>query len=562
MDWFTQRLSDLPEVSLFLCLALGYAIGNIKVKGIGLGTVVGSLVVALVIGLLAKDGVHIPPFAKTIFFALFMFATGYEVGPEFFRGLGKGGAKMIALSVTYCLVGLGAVLLMAKLFGFDKGLAAGLLSGALTQSSAIGTATDAIQRLSLDAATKERLISHIAIGDAATYLFGAAGVMLLLTKGLPKFAGFDLREACRKYEAELEGDAEGDSGRINAPIEVQAFRLTGSPVVGKRVGETVDTLSLETSRIAIQHVRRGQRLFEPNRGELLQEGDVVVLSGRRDRLLEIQPQLGPQVVDVEAMDIPFEITPVVVTNKEYTRMTLREIGRSAHPGGVHLRRVFRQGQQLPALPNTRIERGDTLELVGRPTDIDRVGGIIGFVDRPRDHSDVTFLGIAIALGALVGFLSFNLGSIPISLGTGGGVLLMGLAFGWLHSVRPRWGRIPRPSVWLMQTLGLNTFVVIVGLGAAPHLIDALKSNGIALIVAGIVVSLAPNLATAALGWYGFRMNGGLLVGAVAGAGTCTAALSVAVEDSESRVPALGYTVPYAFSNVVLTLWGPVVVTLA
>ena len=557
MDWFIHRLSDLPEASLFLCLALGYAIGQIKVKGIGLGTVVGTLMVALVIG---QAGVNIPPFLKTIFFALFMFSTGYEVGPEFFRGLGKGGAKMIALSATFCLVGLASVLLMSKLFGFDKGLSAGLLSGALTQSSAIGTATDAIQRMSLDEPTKQRLISHIAIGDAATYLFGAAGVMLLLTKGLPKYAGFNLREACRKYEAELEG--EGDSGGSYVPIEVQAFRLAGSSIVGKRVGETVDTLSLETSRICIQHVRRGARLFEPNRSEMLQEGDVVVLSGRRDRLLEIQPRLGPQVVDVEAMDIPFEITPVVVTNREYTRKTLREIGRSAHPGGVHLRRVFRQGQELPALPNTRIERGDTLELVGRPTDIDRVGGIIGFVDRPRDNSDVTFLGIAIALGALVGFLSFNLGSIPISLGTGGGVLLMGLAFGWLHSVRPRWGRIPRPSVWLMQTLGLNTFVAVVGLGAAPHLIEALKSNGIALVIAGMVVSLAPNIATAALGWHVFRMNGGLLVGAVAGAGTCTPALSVAVEDSESRVPALGYTVPYALSNVVLTLWGPVVVALA
>jgi putative transport protein len=560
MDWFQQRLTDLPEVSLFLCLALGYALGSVKIKGIGLGTVVGTLIVALGLGLAADNGVNIPPFAKTVFFALFMFSTGYEVGPEFFRGLGKGGAKMIALSVTFCVVGLGAVLLMAKICGFDKGMAAGLLSGALTQSSAIGTSTDAIQRLSIDEATKQKWISHIAIGDAATYLFGAAGVMLLLTKGLPKFVGFDLREACRRYETELEGDGES-SGGAYVPIEVQAFRIDRTGVVGKRVGETVDSLSLETSRICIQHIRRGRHLFEPSRSEVLQQGDVVVLSGRRDRLLEIQPRLGPQVVDVEAMDIPFEITPVVVTNREYTRKTLREIGRSAHPGGVHLRRVFRQGQQLPALPNTRIERGDTLELVGRPTDIDRVGGIIGFVDRPRDHSDVTFLGIAIALGALVGFLSFDLGSIPISLGTGGGVLLMGLLFGWLHSMRPRWGRIPRPSVWLMQTLGLNTFVAIVGLGAASHLVEALRTNGLQLIAAGIVVSLAPNLATAALGWYVFKMNGGLLVGAVCGAGTCTAALSVAVEDSESRVPALGYTVPYAFSNVVLTLWGPVVVSL-
>src|SRR5688572_8679396 len=113
MEWFAQRLSDIPELALFLSLSLGYAIGNIKIKGIGLGTVVGTLVVALILG---QAGVQIAPFAKTIFFALFMFATGYEVGPEFFRGLGRGGVRMLALSVTFCVVGLGAVLLMSLVF--------------------------------------------------------------------------------------------------------------------------------------------------------------------------------------------------------------------------------------------------------------------------------------------------------------------------------------------------------------------------------------------------------------------------------------------------------------
>src|SRR5688572_749954 len=329
MDWIADRLSSLPELTLFLCLALGYSLGSFKVKGFGLGTVVGTLVVALVLG---QAGVRVDPFSKTVFFALFMFATGYEVGPEFFRGLRTGGLQMVVMSITFCLVGLGAVLLMSRIFGFDPGLSAGLLSGALTQSSAIGTATDAIQRMSIPDATKQLWISHIAIGDAATYLFGAAGVMVFLTKIVPKIAGFDLREECRKYEEELEG-AEGE-GSFNAfvPIEVQALRLEEKHFIGKRVGETADALSSDQGRLCIQQIRRGRRLFEPHRSEILREGDTIVLTGRRKILLDAQPQIGPPVVDNEAMDIPFEIVSIVVTNRQFAGKKLREISKSTNPG--------------------------------------------------------------------------------------------------------------------------------------------------------------------------------------------------------------------------------------
>ena len=558
MDWITDRLSSLPELTLFLCLSLGYALGSIKVRGFGLGTVVGTLVVALVLG---QAGVNVDPFSKTVFFALFMFATGYEVGPEFFRGLRSGGVQMVVMSITFCLVGLGAVLLMSRLFGFDPGLSAGLLSGALTQSSAIGTATDAIQRMSIPDATKQLWISHIAIGDAATYLFGTAGVMVFLAKIVPKLAGFNLRDECRKYEDKLEGTEEEGSFNEFVPIEVQALRLEEESFIGKRAGETAEALSSDLGRVCIRQIRRDRHLFEPHRSEILREGDTIILTGRRRLLLEAQPRIGPPVVDNEAMDIPFEIVQVVVTNKLFAGKTLRDLKNSVNPGSIHLRRLFRQGQQLPALPNTRIAQGDVLEWIGRTEDIDQVGKVVGYVDRPRDNSDVTFLGLAIAVGALVGFFALELGGIPISLGTGGGVLLAGLVFGWLHSVRPRWGRIPSPAVWLMQTLGLNTFIALVGLGAASHVVEALKHQGIPLITAGIVVSMLPHIAVFLVGWYGFKLNGGILVGASAGAGTATPALSAAIEDAESRVPALGYTIPYALSNVLLTLWGPVVVAL-
>jgi len=557
VDRVARVLHDLPELALFLSLALGYGIGSIKVRGFGLGSVVGTLVVSLVLG---QAHIDIAPFAKTVFFALFMFGTGYQVGPEFFRGLRKGGAKMVTLSLTFCFVGLGMVLLMSKLMGFDKGLAAGLLSGALTQSSAIGTSTDAIQRLPLEESVRQLYVSHVPIGDAVTYLFGTAGVLVFLSKGIPLLGRFNLREECRRYEKEL-GGAMPAFGSY-AAVDVQAFRLTEKGGAGRSIEDVERTLSSNEALLCIQRIRREGRLIVPEKGDLLREGDVLVVSGRRERLIDVPPLVGPQVVDAEAMDLPFETTSVVVTRKAAAGKTVAELATMVDPRGVHLRRIFRQGQQLPRLPDARIEAGDILELAGLQDEINRVGALLGFVDRPRENSDITFLGLAVAAGSLLGILSVRIAQVPVSLGTGGGVLLAGLGFGWLHSVRPRWGRIPGPAVWLMQTLGLNTFVAIVGLGAAPHVVEAMKSSGIPLALAGVVVSLVPHIVTALVGRYVLRLNGGLLIGACAGAGTCTAALGALVDEAGSRVPAVGYTIPYAISNVLLTAWGPLVVSLS
>lgn len=561
MDWIARILHRLPELALFLSLALGYALGLVKVRGFGLGSVVGTLAVAMLLG---QAHIEIAPFTKTVFFALFMFATGYQVGPEFFRGIRSGGAKMVVMSLTFCVVGLTAVILMSKLLGFDKGLAAGLLAGALTQSSAIGTSTDAIQRLPLEDSVRQIYASHVAIGDAVTYVFGTAGVLIFLAKGVPLIARFNLREESERFEKELGGAEGGEAAPVfgsYVAIDVQAFRLTGKDLAGRSIAEVEQKLRSGHALLCVQQIRRGRTLLTGAKTEILREGDVLAISGDRERLLEVQPMLGPQVVDPELMDIPFETTSVIITSKDVVGKSILEVAKRVDPRGVHLRRIFRQGQQLPRLPNGRLERGDVFELAGRRDDIDRVGAVLGFVDHPRVNSDITFLGLSIAAGTLIGVLGVTVAKVPVSLGTGGGVLLAGLVFGWLHSVRPQWGRIPEPAVWLMQTLGLNTFVAIVGLGAATHFVEAMKNSGFALVLAGIVVSLAPHLVTALVGRFVLKLNGGLLVGACAGSGTCTAALNSLVEEAGSRVPVLGYTIPYAISSVLLTAGGPLIVAL-
>jgi putative transport protein len=562
MDGFVHLLQKYPEVAIFLSLVFGFWIGKYKIGKFGLGATVGTLVVALIIG---QAHIQIPPLLRTFTFALFMFATGYRVGPQFFSGLRRGGMQMILLALVFCFVGLGVTLLMAKLFAFDKGLAAGLLSGALTQSSVIGTATDSINQMALTAAEKEKLASHVPLGDAVTYLFGAGGVALLLSQFAPKFLRGDLRQECTKKEKEMGGTtgekpppAVFDS---YAAVDVEAIRATRERFIGLTVHFLEETIG---QRVYVQRIRRGTQLITPRPDDVIQYGDILVLSGRREVLMQVRAEIGEEVVDRDAMDVPFETVPVIITKKEAIGKELGHLAEEApgHAKGVHLRKILRQGQELPRLPETRLERGDILEVAGRREDINRVAEHVGFADRPSENSDIIFISAAIVLGTLVGMLAIRFGNIPVGLGTSGGVLVAGLVFGWLHSIYPRLGRIPGPAVWLMETVGLNVFIAVVGIGAGPHALAAMKDFGLQLLLAGVVVSVVPHLVLLFVGRYLLHMNLGVLLGASAGAGTATPSLQAVVAEARSSVPVLGFTIPYAISNVLLTAWGPVVVALA
>jgi putative transport protein len=557
-----QTVMDLfhnhPELALFFCLGMGYWIGGFKFHKLGLGTVVGTLVTALIVG---QADVQLPPMLKSIFFSFFMFATGYSVGPQFFNGLRRGGLQLVVLSVVFTVVGGIAVVLMAKFFGFDKGFAAGLLSGALTQSSVIGTASDAIQRLSMDETVKQQLINHVPIADAVTYLFGTAGAAIFLSKISPWLLRINLAQECSEMEKTMgASNEEGNDFQDYAAFDVQAFRVENDALKGQPISVLEQ---YDAPRIYVQQMRRHHRVFTPRKELTLRIGDIVVLSGSREVVIKAGEKIGTQVVDKAALEVPLETVPVIVTKNTIAEKTLSQIvGEfSAETQGVHLRKITRQGQIIPRLPNTVIERGDVLDLVGRQSDIDRVAQFIGFVDRPNEKSDLIFIAIACVIGTLIGLLALQLGEITISLGSGGGILIVGVLFGWLHSIFPQYGRVPPPAIWIMETLGLNVFVAAVGLAAATHALEAMQSNGLQLLIAGVFVTLIPHIICLLFGRFVLRMNGGILLGALAGAGTVVAALQAIEDDADSSVPALGFTVPYAINNILLTALGPIIVAL-
>ena len=560
IDWFVQTLRSYPEIAIFLSLAFGYYFGSFTYKGLGLGAVTATLIAAVIIGQL---GITVSGPLKPTFFLMFLFAIGYGVGPQFVRGISQDGVPQALFAVVVCLFCLGAAYIGAKLAGYSIGSAAGLYAGATTISASMGLATDSINRLGLSPEETKKLLDAMPVAYAVTYIFGTIGSALILALVGPGLLGIDLEAACKRYEEKHGGKKElGGPGTAWHRFELRAFRVReGGQAVGKTV-QAAEALVPE-ERVFLQRVRRGDEIIEATSDLVIQAGDVVAVAGRRDVLVNLIGTAAEEVDDRELLAVPTEGVDVYVTSKEVDGKTLLGLAKSPVARGVFLRKITRgaTATDIPILPDTRLQRGDVVTLVGRTQDIAAATRMLGHPDRATDVSDVAFIGAAIAIGALAGALVYKIGSVPLTLSTSGGALISGLFFGWLRSVHPTFGRIPSPAVWFMNSVGLNVFIAVVGISSGPGFVAGLQQLGFSLFLWGVFVTTLPLILAMYVGKYLFRFDDAILLGCCSGARTTTASLGMINDRAKSQIPGLGYTVTYAVGNTLLTIWGMVLVIL-
>ncbi len=314
--------------------------------------------------------------------------------------------------------------------------------------------------------------------------------------------------------------------------------------------------------VYIERIRKtnGEVIQEPTLDSIIEEGDNIVLNGPIDALITDEALIGTEVADVELLDFTAEILKVLVS-KKVCGTTLKKLKTCKERHGVIIRKIVRGNHAIPLFNNVKIQRGDIVELEGRKNDVERFAAYLGFAERETEVTDVLYMGAAIVLGGLFGTLAIHAGSVPISLSASGGVLIMGIIFGWLRSLRPTFGSVPEPAIWLMNNLGLNVFVAVVGLEAGPDFVAGLKASGLNLFIAGIFISILPVLVGLYMGRYLFKFEPAITLGACAGARTTTASLGSIEEALQSKVPALSYTTTYAIGNTLLIIYGVVVVLL-
>jgi putative transport protein len=560
MDWIVSTFQRYPEIAIFLALGIGYYVGKFTFRGIGLGSVTATLLAAVVIG---QMNITISPNVKSIFFLLFLFAVGYGVGPQFVRGVAKDGLPQALFAVVQCLFSLEALVLIAKMAGYDLGYAAGLYAGSQTISASMGLATDAINRLGLAADQAKTLLNSMPIAYAVTYIFGTVGSALVIALIGPPMLRIDLVKACKDYEEKQGGAKElGGGGSAWHRWELRAFRVqSGGKVNGLRAVEA--EALVPDARVFVLRIRRNGMIEDATADTVLHENDVVAVAGSREVLVSTIGTATVEIEDPELLSVPVEGVDVYVTNKAVDGKTLTDLAGLPAARGVFLRKITRgaTATTIPILPNTKIYRGDILTVVGRTQDTAAAAKMLGVVDRPTDVADVAFIGGAITLGALVGAVVLKVGGMPLTLSTAGGALISGLVFGWLRSTRPFFGRIPSSTVWFMNSVGLNVFIAVIGISAGPGFVNGLQTQGIGLFLWGALATTIPLILGLFVGKYVFRFHDAILLGAVSGARTTTASLGLVCDMAKSQVPALGYTVTYAVGNTLLTIWGMIIILL-
>src|SRR6187431_2987799 len=236
MNYLTQALREHQELAVFLTLAIGFFIGRLKIGTFSLGTAVGTLLAGVAIGQL---NIQVPAVVKYVFFDLFLFTTGYKVGPQFFRALKKDALPQLALTLVLCVICLLAAFTAAKILHYDMGTTAGLLAGAFTESTVIGTASDAIGRLGLSPTEKTSLINNIPVPYAVTYLIGTGFVVWFLPNIGPKLMGINLKEEARKLHHQISGSSKGGAGKMSAyqTFAARAYEVTRQDFFGQSVGD-------------------------------------------------------------------------------------------------------------------------------------------------------------------------------------------------------------------------------------------------------------------------------------------------------------------------------------
>lgn len=558
MDWLLETFRNNPSIPIFLTIGVGFWIGQLKYKTFSLGTVTSVLLVGVLVG---QMNIPIPGPIKSVFFLLFLFAIGYSVGPQFFRSLRGDGLKEVGFACVVCFLCLFVTWGTAKVMGYNIGEAAGLFAGAQTISAVIGVGTDTVNTLNINAATKKEYIDIIPVAYAVCYVFGTIGSAYILANLGPAMLGGlkKVKADTAALEKEMNtSEFSSDPAYIeaNRPVAFRAYKVENELFdTPKSVAEIEQHFLNQGRRLFVERVRSNGNIIDPTPSLAISKGDEVVLSGRREFIIGDESWIGSEVNDNDLLNFPAEQIPVMVTKKGAAGLTVDQLRSQKYMYGISIKSIVRADVNIPVYAQTKLDAGDLITIIGLPQEVNTAAPKIGYPDRPTTKSDLVLVGLGIFLGCILGVLTIHAGGVPISLSTSGGALISGLVFGWLRSKHPTFGRIPQPAIWILNNLGLNMFIAVIGIASGPSFVSGIKTVGLGLFVAGIICTTLPLVLGVIIGAKLFKFRPAINLGCCAGSRTTTASLGAIQESLGSSLPAMGYTITYAIGNTLLILMG-------
>jgi putative transport protein len=397
-------------------------------------------------------------------------------------------------------------------------------------------------------------IQDLSTAFACSYCVSTV-LFVLFLKILPQVFGRDARAAAREFErqvtrggAALPGSAAGFwPGTL--PVQQRTYRIEEPWAIGRSIAE----LRAEQPLYLVEYVSRAGASLPISGDLVLERGDLISIFARVPLLLEAEARLGPELYQADAPQRELETVEVVQKNAAVVGITLSDMVKDLGHG-LYLNAMFRAGNEVPRGPDVAIQQGDVLRVTASPERIARLENELGPVVRPSLSTDLLTLALGLCTGALIGAITIPIGRIEFTLGSLA-LLLTGIAFSTLRTRNPALGGpFPEPARQLLEDLGLNVFVVVLGLNSGAGVMRAVEAGALfPALFATLVVSLLPALVAWMVGLYVLKMNAAELLGGVAGARCASSALRSAQEVCESTVPAVAYPVTYAVASLLLTL---------
>ena len=539
MDWIGNLLTHASPAQEVLILAVvataGLALGSLRFRGIGLG-IAGVLFAGLVGGhVLGKAGVSLNAavldFVRDFGLILFVYTIGMQVGPGFVDSLRRNGLPLNLMAAAVVLLGLAATVLVHKLGGIPLPAAAGVLSGAVTNTPSLAAAQQALA--DVPNLTPEDL-RYPALGYAVAYPFGIVGIILAMLL-LKRVFRADLEEENRLAEA-LEFAAAPAVHTAN--LEVQNANLRQLPIGQVPI--------LRDGEVVVSRVLRAGQAMLATSDTPLEMGDVLLAVGPKHRLDELRLVVGRDAaVDVRAAPTSLTTRRVIVTQREVLGKTIPQLDLQER-FGVTATRVNRAGIDLPP-KGVRLQFGDNVNLVGDPAAIGFAAAALGNSTRQLNHPQVIAMFIGIILGVLLGMYPFDVPGmpVPVKLGLAGGPLLVAIVLSRLGHIGPVVFYLPIGANLMLRELGIALFLACVGLKSGESFFPTVFSaTGAWWMAAGAVVTLAPLLIVGGVARAVYKVNFVTLFGLLAGSMTDPPALQFATSVSGSDRPNIAYATVY------------------
>jgi putative transport protein len=556
MNLLTALDSTHPIAHAVLILSLvavaGLLLGNLKIKGIGLG-IAGVLFAGIGFG---HFGFEIDPtileFTRDFGLVLFVYTIGMQVGPGFFSSLRKQGLSLNLMAVITVILGAGLALLMGRLMNFPIAAVVGLFSGATTNTPSLGAAQEALKSLPGVTATETALP---ALAYAAAYPFGIMGIILTML-----FLRWLFKIDPKKEAAAFRAD-QGVEGKHLHRMSIQIGEEGESPFDGVKLGDMALLPDLEVVVTRVFN-NRLKTVSTATAASCLHLDDVILAVGEKENVEQACRVLGkPARIDLMKEQGQVGYRDVIVTRKEIMGQSLEQLSLESLYG-VAISRVTRGGVEMTAIPDLHLQFGDRVRVVGEADRIKQVTAVLGNSMDALNHTHFIPVFIGIALGVLVGSIPVQITGMPapVTLGLAGGPLIVAIALSRIGRIGPLVWYMPLSANLALRELGIILFLACVGLKAGSRFVEILlHGDGLLWMACASLITIVPLLTISLVARTVLRQNFMNICGVLAGTMTDPPALAFANSISESDAPSVAYATVYPLTMLLRILTAQIIV---